>query len=209
MSTIKLYGLAASRTVRVVWMLHELGLPYEHDPISFADARLKNSPYIEINPNARIPSLVVDGFAIFESLAINQYLVEKFGGPLAPTSAEERGLLAQWSMWAMTEIDKDITTWAFNAFVKPEAERDTPAAQAALANLQRPLAVLERSLSGRDFLMGARFTASDLNVAATLYRGLAMDLSGYPKVSAWLTQCWGRDAAKAARRARGDVLPTG
>jgi glutathione S-transferase len=206
MPTIKLYGLAASRTVRVIWMLQELKLAYDHDPISFADPRLKESPYVDINPNARIPSLVVDGFAIYESLAINQYLAEKFGGPLAPTNAEERGLAAQWSLWVMTEVDKDITTWAFNAFVKPEAERDNNAARVALENLHRPLVALERSLASREFLMGKRFTVADLNVAATLYRGLAMDLSAYPKVSQWLKVCWSREAAIAARRARGDKV---
>lgn len=206
MPSIKLYGLAASRAVRVIWMLQELKLAYEHDPISFADARLKDSPYVDINPNGRIPSLVVDGFAIFESLAINQYLAEKFGGPLAPASAEERGLAAQWSLWAMTEVDKDITTWAFNAFIKPEAERDAEAARVALESLQRPMASLERTLTSREFLMGNRFTVADLNVAATLYRGLAMDLAAYPRLSRWLKACWSREAALAARRARGDKI---
>jgi glutathione S-transferase len=206
MPVIKLFGLAASRAVRVIWMLQELKLAFEHDPISFSDARLKDSPYVDLNPNARIPSLVVDGFAIYESLAINQYLVEKFGGPLAPKNAEERGLVAQWSLWAMTEVDKDITTWAFNALIKPEAERDARAASLALESLQRPLASLERSLFNKEFLMGDRFTVADLNVAATLYRGLAMDLSAYPQVSRWLKSCWSREAAIAARRARGDKV---
>jgi glutathione S-transferase len=206
MAAIKLYGLAASRAVRVVWMLHELGLPFEHDPISFADARLKEPPYAQLNPNARIPTLVVDGFAIYESLAINLYLADKFGGALALKGAEERGMAAQWSLWAMTEIDKDITIWAFNSFIKPEHERDSTAAQVSLAVLQRPLAALELSLQDRDYLVGNRFTVADLNVAAVLYRALVMDLSAYPKVSSWLTKCWGREAALSARRARGDKV---
>jgi glutathione S-transferase len=206
MPTIKLYGLAASRAIRVIWMLNELKLSFEHDPISFADPRLKQSPYVDINPNGRIPSLVVDGFAIYESLAITQYLAEKFGGPLAPSNADERGLTSQWSLWAMSEIDKDITTWAFNAFIKPEAERDPTAARVALESLQRPLASLERSLTDGAFLIGKRFTVADLNVAATLYRGLVMDLSAYPKVADWLKSCWSREAAIAARRARGDKV---
>ena len=206
MASIKLYGLAASRAVRVIWMLHELGLNYEHDPLSFSEARLKQAPYTELNPNGRIPTLLVDGFAIYESLAINLYLADKFGGPLAPVGAEERGLATQWSLWAMSEIDKDITIWAFNAFIKPENERDAKAAEAALSSLQRPLSALEMSLQGREYLIGNRFTVADLNVAAVLYRALVMDLSAYPKVSAWLKRCWEREAAIAARRARGDKI---
>lgn len=198
--------MAASRAVRVIWMLNELGLKFEHDTLSNTDARLKQEPYTSLNPNGRIPTLVVDGYAIFESLAINLYLVEKFGGPLAAKTIEERATMAQWSIWAMTEIDKDITVWAFNTLVKPPAERDAPAAAASLAALQRPLAALEKALSSHNYLVGERFSAADLNVAAVLYRALAMDLSGYPKVSGWLTRCWARDAALQARRARGDKV---
>ncbi len=50
MASIKLYGLAASRAVRVIWMLHELGLKYEHDPLSFSEARLKQGTVYRIEP---------------------------------------------------------------------------------------------------------------------------------------------------------------
>ena len=206
MAEIKLIGLAASRAVRVIWMLHELGLPFEHDPVGFADGKAKLAPYTDWNPMARIPTLIVDGFAIYESLAINLYLAEQFGGPLAPTNTHERGLAAQWSLLAMSDIDEPITAWAFNSFIKPEAERDAKLAHSSLAALQRPLAALEKSLAGKRFLMSDRFTVADLNVAAVLYRGLALDLSAYPNVSSWLRQCWSRDAALAARRARGDKI---
>lgn len=206
MANIKLYGVGASRTVRVIWMLSELGLAYEHDPISFADGRLKDPAYLEINPNGRIPAIVVDGLALFESVAINLYLADKFGGPLAPRNTEERGLATQWSVWAMSELDKDLTVWAFNAIVKPPAERDTQAANTALENLQRPLKALEVSLQKTPYLLGDRFTVADLNVAAVLYRGLVMDLAKYPKVADWLKTCWARESALVARRARGDKV---
>lgn len=203
---IKLYGIAASRAVRVIWMLHELGLAFEHDPVSNTDPKLKQASYTSLNPNGRIPTLVVDGFAIFESLAINLYLVEKFGGPLAAKTIEERASMAQWSIWAMTEIDKDVTVWAFNTLVKPPAERDAKAAADAHAALQRPLAALEKVLSEHNNIVGDRFTAADVNVAGVMYRALAMDLSAYPKVLNWLTRCWSREAALKARRARGDKV---
>ena len=206
MTTIRLHGLAASRTLRVIWMLNELGLPYEHDPISFSDERLRQAPFTDINPNGRIPALEVDGFAIYESMAINLYLADRFGGALAPASAEERGLATQWSFWVMTEIERDITTWVVNARLKPEGERDPAAAQAALAALQRPLQALETSLKGRAYLVGDRFTVADLNVAAVMYRGLLMDLAAYPGVCAGLQRCWSREAALVARRARGDQV---
>lgn len=48
MAEIKLIGLAASRAVRVIWMLHELGLPFEHDPVGFADGKAKLAPYTQL-----------------------------------------------------------------------------------------------------------------------------------------------------------------
>jgi glutathione S-transferase len=206
MAKIKLIGLAASRALRVIWMLNELGLPFEHDPVSFADGKAKSPPYSDWNPMGRIPTLLVDDFAIFESLAINLYLVEEFGGPLAPTTSHERGIAAQWSLWAMSDVDGPITAWAFNSFIKPEAERDAALAASSLAALQRPLAALEKSLNGKQYLMSDRFTVADLNTAGVLYRALVMDLAAYPNVARWLHRCWSREAAIAARRARGDKV---
>ena len=80
---IKLIGTPASRVMRNIWMLAELGLAYEHDPITTADTRLKQPPYTDWNPNGKIPILIVDGFAIYESLAINFYLDLRFPSALS------------------------------------------------------------------------------------------------------------------------------
>jgi glutathione S-transferase len=206
MTTIRLIGAAQSRAIRVIWMLEELGLRYEHDPIVPSDPRLKAPPYSTLNPNGRIPTLQVDGFTIYESLAINLYLAQRFPGAPSPRTPEEQALAVQWSCWAMGDVDPPITVWALNTLIKPVADRDPAAAADARQRLERPLQALEASLANREWLVADRFTVADLNVAAVLNRALSWPLDTAPNVKAWLHRCWSRDAAIAARRARGDKV---
>ena len=214
MPTIKLIGTSASRVMRPLWMLEELktngsalqGVSYEHDPISYEDPALSKPPYSTLNPNGRIPILVVDGFAVYESLAINLYLADKFESSLSLKTPEERALGNQWAMWSLTEIEQAIFDWAIHSFIRPAAERDPAIADASLAKLVRPFAALEASLKGKSYLVGERFTVVDLNTACVMYRSLKMDLSALPNTQAWLQRCWSRDAAKVPRRARGEVI---
>ncbi len=206
MPTTTLYGVAASRAFRNIWMLNELGLAYEHDPVHYTDAKLKLPPYSDMNPNARIPMLKVGEHVMFESLAINLYLARKHGGPLAPQTTEEDGHATQWALWAATELEEPILVWAINTLVKPEAERDHAAARAAVEKLQRPLAALEATLEKSAHLLGKRFTVADVNTASIMYRCLWMDLTAFPAVAAWLKHCLSRPLALEARRTRGESI---
>jgi glutathione S-transferase len=214
MPHIKLIGVGASRVMRTLWMLEELrtngsalaGVAYEHDPISYTDDALRAPPYTTLNPNGRIPILVVDGFAVYESLAINLYLADKFASPLSLTTPEERAVGNQFAMWSLTEVEQAVFDWAIHTVIKPEAERDAAVAAAAWDKLQRPFDALEASLQGKTYLVGERFTVADLNTASVMYRSLKMDLSAWPAVNAWLQRCWSREAAKVPRRVRGEAV---
>lgn len=206
MPNITLIGAAQSRAIRNLWMLEELGLAYEHDKRTPSDPAMKTAPYTALNPNGRIPILVVDGFPVYESLAINLYLAQKFPGVMTPRGIEETATATQWSCWAMSDLDGLMTQWALNTVIKPEAERDPAQAADALHKLIRPLAALEAVLRERQWLVGDRFTVADLNVASVLGRALAWDLAETPALKAWLARCWSRPAAIAARRLRGDAI---
>ena len=203
---IKLIGTAASRVVRNVWMLAELGLPYEHDPIAPSAAEMKQPPYLDWNPNAKVPICIVDGFALWESLAINLYLDRRFPSAISLITLEEQAQGMQWSLWALTEVEMNTFNWYIHTILKPEAERDTTLAAECLEKLQRPLAVLEKTLTGRACLLGERFTVADLTTAATMYRALWLPLEDFPNVKGWIERCWSREGALIARRARGDKV---
>ncbi len=85
---LKIYGVARSRAFRTLWMAAELGLPYEHVKVDFADGGTRQPAYLAINPNGHVPAIDDDGFRLWESMAINLYLAKKYGsgslGALSP-----------------------------------------------------------------------------------------------------------------------------
>jgi glutathione S-transferase len=207
--TLRIYGIAASRAIRALWMAEELGLPYEHVPIHYRDdpdgPLGKNNPaFRQANPMGRVPAVDDDGFTLWESMAINLYLAHKHDKGLWPATIEGEGLAFQWSFFAVTEIDPAINEWAANAIVLPEDKRDPAKAQAALEKLQRPLAVVDAALAHRPYLAGGAFTVADLNLAAAMFRARRMDHAARPNLARWLADCFSRPAARRAWAMRGE-----
>ena len=196
----KLYGTSRSRSARSLWALEELGVKYEHVPIAPTEA--KSAEHLKRNPNGHVPVLEDDGVVIWESMAINLYLAEKYGKNLLwPTEPAARADIYKWSFWAMTEVEPHLITILRNRVMNPPEQRDEKAALAAVEALKAPLDVLEESLKGKEYLLGKNFTIADLNVAAVMswVPMMRLDLSSTPNVQAWLQKCLGREANKKVR----------
>lgn len=199
---LKLYGIAQSRAFRNLWMLEELGLPYEQVMVGFENRKVVDPRVHALNPNRKLPTLDDDGTILFESLAINLYLAEKHGGPLKWSNPIEAGRCYQWTLWAAREIEDPAQAWGYARLVAPEP-RDAQAIAAAAAALHAPLSVLDGALTGKHFLAAERFTVADLNVASVLYRLRSFDdLHKYSEVKAWMERCWDRPAAKKCLKMR-------
>ncbi len=103
---ITLHGAAASRASRSLLALEELGLPYKQVPLNPWSNAADAETLAPINPNRRIPVLDDDGLILWESMAINLYLADRYGSPpFWPQHPRDRALLYQWSLWSQTEID--------------------------------------------------------------------------------------------------------
>jgi glutathione S-transferase len=207
---LKIYGVLRSRASRNVWLAHELGLPFEHVPViqayrladpDAADAPLhtKSPAYLTVNPNGHIPSIDDDGLVLHESLGINLYLAKKHGGPLAPANVAEDGLMTTWTLWAATELEPHTILVLYHRAAKPLAERQPELADAAVATLRGPFAVLDRHLAKTGFIVADRFTVADINVAEVVrYAMPAPELfEAAPRVKTWLAACHARPAFKA------------
>jgi glutathione S-transferase len=79
---LQLYGNPRSRASRCLWMLEEMGEPYQLIEMSTRPDELQTAEYVQLNPNAQIPTLVDGDLVLWESMAINLYLAQKYLGPM-------------------------------------------------------------------------------------------------------------------------------
>jgi glutathione S-transferase len=199
MSHLRIYGVARTRAFRPLWMAQELGLDHEHLPIEIGDAGVRNPEFLAINPNGRLPAIDDGGFVLFESLAITLYLAKKHStGTLYPGTIEGEARAWQWTLWALTEVDRGVNIWSLHAIRLPPEERDAAKLAEALQVLSAPFKVLDQAVSKQPYLLGNDFTVADLNVAAVISRAIEMDLAATPRLKAWLQRCLERPAARAA-----------
>ena len=200
---ITLYGSSKGRASRSLLVLEELGLSYEQVALKSWESEADKARLTALNPNARVPVLDDGGLLVWESMAINLYLGDRYGGPLWPATAALRAKLYQWSVWAQTSIDvmaRHMARFSQDAAVKAAGEAERLAA----------LVILDGALAGRPYLLGEHFTLADLNVAATLiepWEGRRVDgdldpaAHGLTALADWLGRCIGRESWTRVRSA--------
>ena len=199
---LRLYGSAKSRAVRVLWMLGELNVPFDHKDWLPRAPETRTPEYRALNGNARVPTIDDDGFILSESMAINFYLARKHKSALYPADPKVEARALQWSLWETDRLDRQVVNYVRHSKELPEGERKADVAETCWKEMVESFGVLEAALSKSEWLCGPAFTVGDLNVAAALYRGLTLDLGKWPKLNAWLRRCWDRPAAKKAREMR-------
>jgi len=198
-SSLRIYGIARTRAFRPLWIAMELGLDFEHLPIEIGDAGARTPEFLKLNPNGRLPVIIDDGFLLSESLAITLYLAKKHSyGKLYPDTLQEEARTWQWTMWALSEVDRGVNIWSLHAVRLPPEERDAAKREEALKVVAKPFAILDAAVSQQPYLIGDEFTIADLNVAAVISRAIEMDLSAVPNLKAWLERCLDRPAARKA-----------
>ncbi len=184
---VKLHAFPASANCfKVRMLLSQLGLPYERIPVDIFAGGSQTDAYLAMNPAGRTPLLETeDGSAIPESGAILLYLAE--GTPFLPADPVERARVHAWMFFEQNLLEPNVGTarfWRLTGRVdeRPEAfARHFEAGAAALATL-------ELALSGRDFLVGGRYTVADcaLYAYARVADEAGYEMAAYPAIAAWL-----------------------
>jgi glutathione S-transferase len=190
---IKLYGSSMSRAGRSLWALEETGVKFEQVLVG----ETRKPEYLKVNPNGHVPTLDDNGTILWESMAINLYVAEKYGkAPLWPSTVEGHGACYQWSLWGMTEVETRLIEIFEHRIMLPAAQRDEKVALAAVEKLKAPLKVLDDHLRKSEYLLGKEFTIADLNVASvmSIARYVQLDLSSVPTAEKWLQKCLERPA---------------
>lgn len=201
----RLYSVAASRSFRVLWLLHELGEPPEVVRLSITDGSLHTPEFKAVSPARRVPALEIDGRVLFESGAIVQYLCETRQGHglmPAPGSAER----ADWLMWLhyAETLGTSLQNLNMNHLFLPEAVRSVPIMGIETKRLAIALKAIEAALEGRDYLLESGFSAADIMMGFTLDSAARyVRFDGFPRLAAYKARLAARPAYKAAQEAEG------
>ena len=200
-----IYGISSSRAFRSIWAIEEIGIEYEHVPTSFVGDN-QTPEYLAVNPNGRIPALVDGDVTLFESMAINLYLANTYAPGLLPTGVAGQAQVWQWSVWGISEIEPLQMQIVVQKFFVPEDKRDDKVIGRATKGLTRPLNVLNSALADQAYLLSEEFGLADLNLAGVmeLLNMIQLDLSAWPNVQRWLSDCRGRDSYTRAKAAGND-----
>jgi glutathione S-transferase len=166
---ITLYHSPRSRSVRIVWLLEELNLPYQLETVAFRPPLPPAKPFAQQSPFGKVPALRDGDLTMFESGAILEYVLERYGqGRLAPApGAPLRGSFLQWVHFAEATAFPPLGNIAWHTF-----RQDADSIPGAMADYRTwagaVLEILERALSGRTYLLGADFSGADIMMGYTL-----------------------------------------
>jgi len=167
---IRLHHIAQSRSFRVLWLLHEIGVPFDLIPHAF-DKSLRAPAYLALSPAGRVPALEVDGRAMFESGAIAEYLAETRAPHLSRLPGHpERAPYLEWLHFGET-----IGQHLANLTQQHIALREDHMRSVTVMRLEaRRLALcLEAAAvrAGQGWLLEGGFSAADVQVGYGLWLG--------------------------------------
>ena len=196
---IKLYHAPMTRSIRIVWLLEELGVPYQLERVAFAPGKL---PFAQSSPYGKVPAIEDGDVRMIESGAIVEYVLERYGdGRLAPApGTAERGAFLQWLYFSEATLLPPVGDIVRHTLFKPEAERIPAVVDDARGRLNRTLEVLEEDLGDREYLLASGFSAADVMMGVSLLiarRLKALD-SKFTKIAAYLARLESRPALRKA-----------
>ena len=171
-SGIRVYHAPRTRSIRVLWLLQEMGLPHEIVPVKFDSRPAGDEAYAEIHPLRKIPALDDKGTIVLESLAIMQYLLGRYGpSPLEVTPDEaDYGRYLQWLHFGEAGMGMAVNLLLAHSLLLPEKARDPRMAAWALSEVNQLLDFIGKTgLGEREYLAADRFTAADISVTYMFY----------------------------------------
>ncbi|EFW18159.1 hypothetical protein D8B26_005003 [Coccidioides posadasii str. Silveira] len=165
---LKLHGSPVSTcTKRVAMVLHEKNVPFEFHPVDLAKGEQKAPEFISRQPFGQVPYIDDDGFILYESRAISEYIATKYadqGTPLVPKDIKDYALFRQGASIETSHFDSHASKLAYERFIKPiyGLQTSEEAAKQAEDLLNAKLDVYEQILSKQKYISGNALTLADL-----------------------------------------------
>lgn len=172
---IKVFHAPRSRSMRVVWMCEEMGLPYEVEPASLM---APSEAFLKANPARTLPVMIDGDVVITESVAILQYLGTTYGPtPLVP-QPQDRGYAdyLQFLVLGEASLAAGLTPLVRARFMAPDDQKENWTLKNNADTFIRQLGLVDARLADRDYLAGVEFTAADISVGYALGFGAFLGL---------------------------------
>jgi glutathione S-transferase len=195
MAKLTLYHAAPSRSSVTLWMLEEIGEPYDVHLLSLTKGDNRNADYLAVNPMGKVPALRHGDVVITENAAICAYLADEF--PRAklnvPVGNPLRGVYLKWLFFGPSCIEPAMMDKAFPR--KEEARR----AALGYGDYDTVLDVVAKAVAKGPHILGEQFTAADVVIGSGLRFGMMFKLlPERPEFTAYVSRLAQRPALQRA-----------
>jgi glutathione S-transferase len=161
----------SSNVMKALWVLEEIGIDYEREDVGRQFGKNHEAPYLRLNPNGRIPTIIDGDLVLWESNSIVRYLAAKHSdGNLWPTDPAARARCEMWMDWQLTEMAHGMVPVFHGLIRNPPEERDMDAINAARDIWAATWRILDDHLSRNTYVGGDTFTMADIPIGPMAYR---------------------------------------
>jgi len=195
MAEILLYHAAPSRSSAVLWMLEELGQPYDVHLLNLDKRENRQPDYLAVNPMGKVPALKHKGVVITEAAAICAYLADEFpqAGLNIPVGDPRRGLYLKWLFFGPSCIEPAV----LDRIRKTETGSQR---QLGWGDFDSVVGTMQKALAAGPYLLGDKFTAADVVMGSGVRFGMVFKmLPELPEFKAYAERVGSRPAAQRAR----------
>ncbi len=188
---MKIWGRLSSINVRkVVWAAQETGVPFTRTEAGAAFGVVGTPEYLQMNPNALVPTLQDGDLTLWESNVIVRYLATRHPAcGLLPTDMARRFIAEQWMDWQQTTFGRAGRDAFLQLIRTPAAQRDDALIAQSVAATMPLLQQIDRHLADNRYMAGENFSMGDIPLGCEMHRWfglpLAHDLAATPHLHRW------------------------
>jgi glutathione S-transferase len=200
---LKILGRNTSSNVqKVLWACEEMGIAYDREDYGLHFGGNDTAEYKAMNPNGLVPTIIDDGFVLWESNSICRYLAAKHdkpGGTVLPDSAQDRASAERWMDWQLTTAQPNFGPLFLLLTRRPEAERTPEAIAEVTQKAANMLKTVDAQLGKTEYLACDRFSLGDIPLGIITYRWFAFDnikRPDLPNLKRWYNALTKRPAYK-------------
>ena len=189
----------SSNVMAVTWTVGELELDHIRHNVGGSFGGLDTAEYLDLNPNAKIPTINDNGCILWESNTIVRYLCSQYGSEtLCPEDPCLRAQAEQWMDWVKTTFYPAFHSIFFGLIRTPADKRNQQAIDQAIPAAGKLLEIVEHHLNNQDYMAGDDLTMGDIPLGACIYRYFSLDIERppLPNVEAWYQRLCNRAAYK-------------